>query len=228
MTIALLLLLLLLTLALAALALQHFGRFPRSARVPGTKVGRILFPFVAQGLSTRALDAALRLADAEDATLVPIFIALVPARLPLDATLTRQCAIAIPLQEAIEQRATEFGVPVDARIQRGRTHRHALRQTIDQERFDRIVIAARANGTPGFDADDVAWLLNHAAGEIVVLRPSKEQNVGPPARPRPRARSRGRRGRPIAPPAVSSEDGRASGSAGEPRERPGPRARLTA
>ena len=196
--------------------------------MPGTKVGRILFPFVAQGLSTRALDAALRLADAEDATLVPIFIALVPARLPLDATLTRQCAIAIPLQEAIEQRATEFGVPVDARIQRGRTHRHALKQTIDQERFDRIVIAARANGTPGFDADDVAWLLNHAAGEIVVLRPSKEQNLGPPARPRPRARSRGRRGRPIAPPAVSSEDGRASGSAGEPRERPGPRARLTA
>jgi nucleotide-binding universal stress UspA family protein len=173
----------LLLLALVALALRHFGRFRASTRMPGTEAGRILFPFAAQGLSARALDAALRLAAAEDATLVPIFIALVPARLPLDATLTRQCAMAIPLQEAIELRAADFRVPVDARIQRGRTYRHALRQTIEQERFDRTVITARANGTAGFDADDVAWLLNNAAGEIVVLRPSLEQALGPPPTP---------------------------------------------
>ena len=38
----------------------------------------------------RALDAALRLAHAEDATLVPIFLARVPLHLPLDAPLPRQ------------------------------------------------------------------------------------------------------------------------------------------
>jgi hypothetical protein len=218
-------LVLLLALAVAALALQHFGRFVRFFGVPVTDARRILFPFVAQALSTRALDAALRLANAEDATLVPVFIALVPAQLPLDATLTRQCEIALPLQEAIEQRATNFGVPVDMRIQRGRTHRHALRQTIAHERFDRIVIAAAANRSPGFDADDVAWLLKHADGEIVVLRPSKDEKLGSAARPRGRGRSRGRRGRRIVLPAVASDDSRAGGSAGEPR---GQRAGVTA
>jgi hypothetical protein len=51
------------------------------------------------------------------------------------------------VQEAIEQCATKFGVPVDARVQRGRTNRHVLRQAIEQERFDRVVIAAAAKGT---------------------------------------------------------------------------------
>ena len=65
---------------------------------------------------------------------------------------TRRCPASarsrIPLLEAIEQRATEAGVPVDARIERGRNQRHALRQTIAHERFDRIVIAAAAHGQP--------------------------------------------------------------------------------
>ncbi len=224
MTIALVLLL---ALALAAIALQHFRPMARFSRAPVTNARRILFPFVANAMSMRALDAALRLANAEDATLVPTFIALVPAHLALDATLTRQSAIAIPLQEAIEQRASEFGVPVDARIQRGRTYRHALRQTIGQERFDRIMIAAAANGSPGFDADDVAWLLNQAAGEIVVLRPRQEDQLAPPAhadrRARPRARHRPR----LAPPTVASDDGRARHSAEEPHERSSTPARLT-
>jgi uridylate kinase len=45
-----------------------------------------------------------------------------------------------------------------------------LAEAIAHERFDRIVVAAAAEGEPGFDADDVAWLLNRAPGEIVVLR----------------------------------------------------------
>ena len=77
------------------------------------------------------------------------------------------------------------GVPVDSRIERGRTPRHALRQAIAQERFDRIVIAAASHGSHGFNADDVAWLLDHAQGEIVVLRPGAEDqlSVGRPAVP---------------------------------------------
>jgi hypothetical protein len=57
---------------------------------------------------------------------------------------------------------------------RGRNRRHALRQAIAEENFDRIVIAASAQGSHGFDPDDVAWLLANAPGEIVVLRPSAE------------------------------------------------------
>jgi nucleotide-binding universal stress UspA family protein len=142
---------------------------------PARSARRIVFPFVASALSKRALDAALRLARAEEATLVPVFLARVPLHLPLDAALPRQSAIAISLQEAIEQRATVFGVPVDARVERGRTYRHALRQTIAHEHFERMVIAAAANDSPGFVPDDVAWLLANAPGEIVVLRPSSGQ-----------------------------------------------------
>jgi hypothetical protein len=167
--------------ALAALAVQHFrsrSEQPTAARAPAGE--RILFPVIAGALSRRALDAALRLASAEDATVVPIFLARVPLHMPLDAPLPRQSGLAIPLQEAIEHRATTFGVPVDARIERGRTYRHALRTALAHERYSRIVIAAAAHGHRGFDPDDVAWLLDHAPGEIVVLRPSKEDQFGPP------------------------------------------------
>lgn len=131
---------------------------------------RILFPFFAQGLSQSALDAALRLARSDEAIVVPVFLARVPLRLPLETALPRQSAVALPLQEAIEQRAASYEVAVDARIERGRSLRHALRQTLAHERFERIVVAAAGAGTPGFGSDDVAWLLRVAPGEIVVLR----------------------------------------------------------
>jgi len=146
----------------------------RIAPVQPANARRILFPFVAGALSQRALDAALRLAAAEGATLVPVFLARVSLDLPLESALPRQCSMAMPLLEAVEQHATEAGIPVDSRIVRGRNRRHALRQAIAEEKFDRIVMAASAQGSPGFDPDDVAWLLDNAPGEIVVLRPSAE------------------------------------------------------
>jgi hypothetical protein len=164
-----------LAVAVAALGVRQWqasGHSPR--RLPGERTRRILFPFVAADLSCRALDAALRLARAEDATLVPVFLARVALHLPLESPLARQAETAVALQEAIEQRATAFGVPVDARIERGRTTRHALRQTIAEEHFDRIVIAAAPSGGAGFNPEDVAWLLEHAAGEIVVVRPAND------------------------------------------------------
>jgi nucleotide-binding universal stress UspA family protein len=176
MTGLLIVLVVVLTLALGAVAMRYRGyRAGQASAGPAASARRIVFPFVASALSRRALDAALRLARAESATLVPVFLARVPLHLPLDAALPRQSTIAISLQEAIEQRATAFGVPVDARIERGRTHRHALRQTIANERFERMVIAAAAQGSPGFAPDDVAWLLANAPGEIVVLRPSAKE-----------------------------------------------------
>jgi hypothetical protein len=116
-----------------------------------------------------------------------VFLARVPLTLPLDSPLPRQAAVAIALQEAIEQRAAKFGVPVDARVERGRTYRHALRQMMANERFERIVIAAATRGGPGFGPEDVAWLLAHAPGEIVVLRPGAEDLLVPTT-PRPRRR----------------------------------------
>jgi hypothetical protein len=168
-------------------------RIRRGGDRPPPRTRRILFPFVAQALSAQALDAALRIANAEEATLVPVFLCRVSLDLPLETPLPRQSRTAIPLQEAIEHRAAEFDVPVDARIERGRSYRHALRHTIAHERYDRLVIAAAAHGNPGFDADDVAWLLDHAPGEIVVLRPGADDQLRPPAPSGKRRRARATR-----------------------------------
>jgi nucleotide-binding universal stress UspA family protein len=195
-----------LAVALVALAGEYFRyRAKRPASAPATSTRRILFPYVAYALSSRALDAALRLASAEGATLVPVFLARVSLDLPLDAPLPNQSALCLPLQEAIEQRASAFGVPVDSRIERGRTYRHALRHTIENERFDRIVIASATHGGPGFGADDVAWLLENAPGEIVVLRPDAEDDEEPRAwRPPASRRARVRRPRRHRTPAASA------------------------
>jgi hypothetical protein len=154
------------------------GEAPANAATdPSPETTRILFPFIATALSRSALDAALRLARAEHAVLVPVFLARVPRWLPLDCPLPRQAPLAVATQEAVEQRAATFGVAVDARLERGRTARHALMRTIACERYDRIVIAAAALGAPGFDPDDVAWLLAHAPGEIVVVRPDRDDDL---------------------------------------------------
>jgi hypothetical protein len=182
----------------------------RPVRARPAAPGRILFPFLAYALSPRALDAALRLSAAEEATLVPVFLARVPLRLPLDAPLPRQAQLAIPLQEAIEQRAWKFDVPVDSRVQRGRTFRHALRRAIEQERFDRIVIAAAARGEPGFDPGDVAWLLDQAAQEIVVLRPGLSREYETAARQRRRRSGLSRRSRAAVPAGYGGARGGAS------------------
>jgi universal stress protein family protein len=156
-------------LSLSASARQ---RIPRRQRPK-----RILFPFVASALSSSALEAALRIAAAEGATLMPVFLARVPMNLPLQAPLPKQSQSALMLQEAIEQRAASYKVPIDARIERGRDNRHALRQAISSCSYDRIVIAAAVRGCPGFDAGDVAWLLENAPGEILVLRAADTNHV---------------------------------------------------
>jgi nucleotide-binding universal stress UspA family protein len=201
MTVVLIVVIVILAVAVMALA-AGWGRdrLRRPKPLPAASARRILFPFVAGALSQRALDAALRLAAAEGATLVPVFLARVSLDLPLESPLPRQCSMAMPLLEAVEQRATEAGIPVDARIVRGRNRRHALRQAIAEENFDRIVIAASEHGKHGFDPDDVAWLLDNAPGEIVVLRANAEdkpERAGGPGRPLKESsfrRSRARRG----------------------------------
>jgi nucleotide-binding universal stress UspA family protein len=137
-------------------------------------VDRILFPYVGTQLSISALDAALRIAKAERATLVPAYLVPVPMAMSLEAPIPRDCSKAFELQEAIEQRAATTAIPVDGRIGAGRTIRHALRGLLETERYDRIVVAAGTAHTDGLSSTDVAWLLEHAPGEVVVLRPADE------------------------------------------------------
>lgn len=150
------------------------------------RVRRIAFPFTGEGPSEQVLAAALRLARAEDATLLPVYLALVPLRLAVEVPLQAECDVAFGLLEAIEQRAARAGVPVDARIERGRTVRHALRELIAHERFERMVVAAGSGamgeGTgAGFTPEDVAWLLENVPGELIALRPARAVQPAPAA-----------------------------------------------
>ena len=61
-------------------------------------------------------------------------------------------------------------MPVDSRIERGRTHRHALASLMEHERYDTLVVPARTSTSDGFEPADVAWLLENAPGEVLVLR----------------------------------------------------------
>jgi len=137
-------------------------------------VHQILLPFTGTAISRRAVDAALRLARAEDATLMPAYLAAVPKRLPLDCAIPAEAAKAMPMLEAIEQRATAQGVPVDSRIERGRSYRHALARLLDRERFDRVVVPATSEAGAGLAGDDLVWVLEKAPAEVLILRPGPE------------------------------------------------------
>ena len=134
-------------------------------------MNRILFPFIGSVLSERTLEATLRLARAQNATLMPAYIALIPRTLSLEAPLGAECDAALALLEVVEQRAAREGVAVDARIVRGRTTRQAIGELIADEQFDALVIPARSRSSDGLDPADVAWVLESAPAEVLVLRP---------------------------------------------------------
>ena len=153
--------------------LARSGLRGRRAERP-QKVHQILLPFSGTEISRRALDAALRLAQAEDATLMPAYLAVVSKRLPLVCAIPAEAAKAMPLLEAIEQRATAQGVPVDARIERGRSYRHALARLLQHEPFDRVVVPAGGSGGEALSGDDLVWVLERAPAEVLILRPDPE------------------------------------------------------
>lgn len=132
---------------------------------------RILIPFTRGHLDSTVLDAAVRIARAEEATLVPAYLILVPLEYTLDAPMHQEVARAIPLLEAVERAALRAGVPVDARMESGRTPIHALARLWDAEDFDRIVVPAPTQWTPGFKPEELLWMLTHAPSETVILRP---------------------------------------------------------
>jgi len=152
--------------------LPPHGRRRRAERP--VAVRRILLPFTGQDISRRSFEAAVRLAKAENATIMPAFLARVPRTLPLDSPLPGQCANGMPLLEAIEQRAAAEGIPVDSRVARGRTYRDALRRLLEQEPFDRIIVSATESRRTGLSADDLEWLLERVPAEVLILRPAPD------------------------------------------------------
>jgi nucleotide-binding universal stress UspA family protein len=139
-------------------------------RVPAYEgKGRILVPF-SGALDPVVLDAAIRVARAEEAELVAAYLLVVPLQYPEDSAQKEKVAVALPLLEAVELAALRAGVPVDARIEKGRSLTHALRRLWEVERFDRIVAPAS-----GFTPKELAWILTHAPTETIVLRPSPDE-----------------------------------------------------
>ena len=157
----------------AALVVRSGFRLRRPR--PGAR--RILVPFTGGTLDQTVLDAAIRLAHAENATLVPAYLLLVPLRYAEDSPLRDEVAVALPLLEAVEHAALRAGVPVDARIEKGRSATHALRRLWDEEPFDRILAPAPTNGHSGFSLKDVMWLLANSPAETIVLKPTPPQSV---------------------------------------------------
>jgi hypothetical protein len=148
--------------------LARGGDAARDESAAAEPTARILFPFVGSVLSERTLDSTLRLTKARNAVLMPAYLAIIPRNLSLEAPLGKECEGALAL---IEQRAAKAGVQVDSRIVRGCTARHAVGELMADEQFDSIVIPARTGASDGFPPADVAWVLESAPGEVLVLRP---------------------------------------------------------
>ena len=146
----------------------------RRRRPPQAAPGapRLLVPFSGGQLDPAVLDAALRIARADGAVFVPAYLIMVPFALSLDSPLRQEVELALPLLEAVELQAQDEGVPVDARLERGRSLRDALRRLWEVESFDRILLPVSADERTGFDERDIAWILMHAPTETLALRPA--------------------------------------------------------
>ena len=89
---------------------------------------------------------------------MPAYLLVVPLRLPPDAPMEAEVARAMPLLEAVEHAALRAGVPVDARIEKGRTPTTRCSRSGRRNRStasSRRLPTARADGlhTEGHDLD---------------------------------------------------------------------------
>jgi hypothetical protein len=155
----------------------------RGPGLPRHSVGRVLIPFTGGALDPTVLAAGIRIARAEEATLVPAYLIVVPLEQTEDAPMQQQVTTAMPLLEAVEHAALRAGVPVDARVESGRTPVHAIKRLWEAEHFDRIVIPAPAGRRPGFSPKDLTWMLTHAPSETLILRPNPSVHALNGARP---------------------------------------------
>src|SRR6185503_3086623 len=75
------------------------SRLADRAAADGDVVHHILLPFTGTEISRRAVDAALRLAKAEGATLMPAYLVAVPKTLPLDCSIRKEATQAMAMLE---------------------------------------------------------------------------------------------------------------------------------
>ena len=146
----------------------------------------MLVPFTGGELDPVVLDAAIRIARAEEATLVPAYLIVMPLEYRLDAPLQHEVAVAMPLLEAVEHAALRAGLPVDARVETG-PHAHPRAPAALGGRAVRPHRrpGSGRRGDDGFTPKELQWILVHA--------PTETRH--PAARPHPR---RGRSARPDA------------------------------
>jgi hypothetical protein len=177
-TIALVAALVVVALSLLVVALRF--RRPSIAR---RGAERILIPFTGGALDPTVLAAGIRIARAEEATLVPAYLIVVPLEQPQQTPMQQQVTTAMPLLEAVEHAALRAGVPVDARIESGRTPIHALKRLWAAEHFDRIIVPAPSGRRQGFTPKDLTWMLTHAPSETLILRPEPVCNGSAAGKP---------------------------------------------
>jgi hypothetical protein len=159
-------------------ALAYRSRPPKPLRT-GAGARRILLPFTGDSLDPTVLAAAIRIARAEGATLVPAYLLVVPLQYSEDSPLSHEVGVAMPLLEAVEHAALKAGVPVDARIEKGRSATDALQRLWDVEEFGRVIapappLANDGRRNTGFTPKDLTWILTRAPFETVVLKPAPD------------------------------------------------------
>ena len=134
---------------------------------------RVLVPFTGGELDPIVLGAAIRIAHAEDATLVPAYLIVTPLEYRLDAPMQKQVAQAMPLLEAVEHAGLRAGLPVDARVETGRTPTHALQRLWDVGAFRPHRRSGSRRARPRL----------HAEGAAVDPDARTERDGDPPPRP---------------------------------------------
>ena len=78
----------------------------------------------------------------------------------------------MPMLEAIEQRATAQGVPVDARIERGRSYRHALASLLEHEDVRPGRRPGERHGQQGSPATTWSGCCERRPPRSLILRPA--------------------------------------------------------
>ena len=118
----------------------------------------------------------MRLAKAEDAIIMPAFLARVPMSLPLDTALPVQSARGMPLLEAIEQRATSTLACLLTRASDAVADPAMRCATARAGAFRPHHRLRRRRSWVGLSYEDLRWMLDRVPAEILILRPAPEDN----------------------------------------------------
>ena len=142
----------------------------RCARASGGK--RILVPFTGGALDPTVLAAAIRIARAEEATLVPAYLIVVPLEFSAEAPMrTAGRGRDAAARSGRARRAARWRS--GRRASRERPVRRSMRSSGSGTPSGSTASSCRRRsaGAPGFTPKDLAWMLTHAPSETLILRP---------------------------------------------------------